>query len=132
MSIEVCWQHDCQFEIETEQGFKILADANGKEAPCPTEILLSALGSCSATDVVLAIEEAEISMESLTNQLTYTLTEKSPRLYKTVNLHFIVKSPDLTDALLNESIQNAINKYCHVCLMLQPQIEITFSSEINH
>ena len=129
MGIQVSWQRGCQFEIETEKGFKILADADGKHAACPTEILLAALGSCSATDVVAAIESSGAALYSLTNILTYTLTEEAPRLYRRVNLHFEIQGKGLTSEFLEQSIRTAINRYCHVCLMLQPKIEVTFSVE---
>ncbi len=134
MSISVSWLKDCEFKITTSDGFELLADADSKVAPCPTEILLSALGSCSATDVVMGLEEKGIKIESLTNTLTFTLTDSSPdsapQLYKTVNLHFTVKANNVTEQQIASAAENAINKYCHVCLMLQPTIDITFTVEL--
>lgn len=130
MAIRVSWQQGCQFEIETENGFKISADADGEHAACPTEILLAALGSCSATDVVTAIEASGAELHTLTNNLTYTLTAESPRLYKSVNLHFDIKGRGMTVDFVEQSIHRAIKRYCHVCLMLKPKIEVTFSVEL--
>lgn len=130
MSMEISWLKDCQFDIVTENGFKISADAENKAAPCPTEILLSALGSCSATDVVLELQKQGVDLEKLSIKISYTLTEQSPRLYETVNLHLMVKSKLVTKLQIKTAAQNAINKYSHVCLMLQPKIDITYSVEI--
>lgn len=130
MSINITWQGDCRFNVVTDGGFEISIDSDSKSAPCPTEILLSALGSCSATDVALYFKDKGIELESLTNHLTYQLTESEPRLYKSVNLHVSIKGDGITEIELKTAIENAINKYCHVCLMLQPQINITYTAEV--
>lgn len=131
MTINVNWVKDCQFEITTEKGFKINADADSEIAPCPTEILLSALGSCSATDVVMGLQEQGVEVESLNNKITYTLTEQEPQLYKTANLHFTVKATLVSEKQVKTAAENAINKYCHVCLMLKPAIDISYSVEVS-
>ena len=130
MSINVDWQKDCQFKVTTSNGFSIIIDAENEVAPCPTEVLLSALGSCSATDVMLYFKDKQAQLESLNNHLTYTLTQTEPRLYQSVNLHFTAKGEGITVAELERAAELAINQYCHVCLMLKPAIEITFSVEV--
>ena len=130
MAIQIEWQKDCQFNITTGKGFQFEADADNESAPCPTEILLSALGSCSATDVVMGLQEQGVEIESLCNTVSYTLTEQEPQLYKTANLHFTVKAKSITEQQIKDAAENAIGKYCHVCLMLKPAIEITYSFEI--
>jgi len=50
MLTEIVWQGKCQFEVNSEDDFTFTVDADSKIAPCPTEVLLSALGTCSATD----------------------------------------------------------------------------------
>ncbi|KGJ86753.1 OsmC family protein [Colwellia psychrerythraea] len=130
MTINVTWQNDCRFQVVTEAGFEVFIDADNKSAPCPTEILLSALGSCSATDVTLYFKDNDIELKSLNNRLTYQLTKTEPRLYKSVNLHFSIEAKGVSETLLNKAIEEAINKYCHVCLMLQPAMHISHSVEI--
>ena len=130
MSIHVDWQGDCQFNVTTTGGFTVEVDAENAQAPCPTELLLSALGSCSATDVALYFQDKGINLESLNNQVTYTLTDSEPRLYESVNLHFTVKGQGITTSDVELAARNALTQYCHVCLMLQPTIRITHSVEV--
>ncbi len=130
MSLNVEWQGDCQFKVTTNGGFIVNVDAESNVAPCPTELLLSALGSCSATDVVLYFQDKAAGLDSLNNHVTYTLTESEPRLYESVNLHFTARGKGVTEADLDVAVRNAISKYCHVCLMLQPAMKITHSVEI--
>jgi putative redox protein len=131
MSLQITWQQDLQFQATNEQGHSINIDADSQTAPCPTEMLLSALGSCSATDVIMGLQEAGAKISSFTNTLTYELTDDEPRLYKSVNLHFSVKGEDVTEESIETAADNAINKYCHVCLMLQPQIVLSYSYDVS-
>ncbi|HCH25020.1 MAG TPA: osmotically inducible protein OsmC [Oceanospirillaceae bacterium] len=131
MSIKVNWQQNLEFVATTEQGHRIQLDANSDVAPCPTEMLLSALGSCSATDVVMGLQEAAVGLQSLTNDITYTstkpATDNEPQLYKTVNLHFTVTADNVGKEQVAQIVEQAISRYCHVCLMLQPSMVITHS-----
>jgi len=91
MSIKVTWQDDCRFNVVTDEWVEVSIDLDGKLAPCPTDILLSALGWRSATDVTLYFKDKGIELEALTNLLTYQLTEN---VFKT-------------------AIEDALNKFCH-------------------
>lgn len=130
MSIEVNWQGELQFQASNGQGHSLSIDADSQTAQCPTEVLLSALGSCSATDVLLGIQEAGARVTRFSNHLTYELTDQEPRLYRSVNLHFIIEGSEITNAQIEEAARNALDKYCHVCLMLQPKMTLTYSYEI--
>lgn len=130
MAVNVSWQGDLRFNVMTESGFDVSIDSDNRTAPCPTELLLSALGSCSATDVAAYFKDRAIELKGLSNCLTYELTDSEPRLYKSVNLHFSIEGQGVTEALAQAAIEDAINKYCHVCLMLKPSINITYTIEI--
>ena len=130
MSIEVNWQGELLFQASNEHGHSLSIDADSQFAQCPTEVLLSARGSCSATDVLLGVQEAGARVTRFSNRLTYELTDQEPRLYRSVNLHFIIEGSDISNAHLEAAARNALDKYCHVCLMLQPKMTLTYSYEI--
>ena len=128
MSIKVKWGGDCRFNVTTAGGFSFNVDSTGTQAPCPTEVLLSALGSCSATDVVLMLQEQGFQVESLENSITFVLTDSEPRLYQSANLHFVAEGNGFTSGDVLSAAQEAVAKHCHVCLMLSPAINITCSA----
>lgn len=130
MSINIAWDGDYRFKVLTEGGFTLNVDATSQQAPCPTEVLLSALGSCSATDVVSLLQEQGFEVESLQNNITFTLTESEPRLYKSANLHFVVSGSGFRETDILLAAREAVEKHCHVCLMLSPTINITCSAEV--
>ncbi len=130
MSIKVKWTGDCRFTVSTKGGLSFDVDATSTKAACPTEVLLSALGSCSATDVVLLLQEQGFEVEQLENTVTHTLTESEPRLYKSANLHFVVSGAGITEPDVLLAAQTAVETHCHVCLMLAPTMTITCSAEV--
>ncbi|RVU32732.1 OsmC family protein [Neptunomonas marina] len=131
MSIKVKWDGDCRFKVSTQGGFTFDIDATSNQALCPTEVLLSALGSCSATDVVLILQERGFEVKSLENQISFVLTESEPRLYKSANLHFVAKGTGLFESDILQAAEEAVKKNCHVCLMLAPAINITYSAKVD-
>lgn len=131
MSIKVKWDGDCRFKASTQGGFTFDIDATSNQALCPTEVLLSALGSCSATDVVLILQERGFEVKSLENQISFVLTESEPRLYKSANLHFVAKGTGLFEPDILQAAEEAVKKNCHVCLMLAPAINITYSAKVD-
>lgn len=121
---------DCRFKVSAEDGFTFNVDATTEKASCSTEILLSALASCSATDVVLLLQDQGVEVKGLENTVTFALTESEPRLYKSANLHFTVNGSGFKESDILRSAQGeAVEKHCHVCL-LSPTIDITCSAEV--
>ncbi|EJR3614786.1 OsmC family protein, partial [Vibrio parahaemolyticus] len=105
MSINIKWDGDCRFKVSTEGGFTFNVDATSEKAPCPTEVLLSALGSCIATDVVLLLQDQGFEVQGLENTVTFALTESEPRLYKSANLHFTVNGSGFKESDILRSAQ---------------------------
>lgn len=130
MGVTIQWQKESQFKVISSGGASFLVDAQNRQAPCPTEVLLGALGSCCATDVVMHFMERGVALHNLSNRVTYTLTEEEPRLYKSAHLHFSVAAEAVTVSEIEAAAGEALEKYCHVCLMLQPKIQITCSAEV--
>ncbi|MCZ8486891.1 OsmC family protein [Vibrio lentus] len=78
--------------------FNFDIDANSNQAPCPTEVLLSALGACSATGCGFDPSREGFEISGLENNVTHTLTDEEPRLYKSANLHFQYKSRGISES----------------------------------
>jgi putative redox protein len=75
------------------------------------------------------VTEGGFELKSLNNRLAHQLTDSEPRLYKSVNLHFSIAAHGVTKIQVKTAIENALNKYCHVCLVLQTKILITYTAE---
>ena len=122
MGVKIEWSKDLEFEARTEGGLSVSIDGKDRSSPCPTQLLLAALGACSASDVVSLLRNAGHSVESLENNVTYTLTDSKPRLFDSANLHFVAKCEGLKESELAAAAEEAVARHCHVCLMLGPAI----------
>ena len=128
--MKIDWSGDLEFEATTEGGFSVKIDGKDERSPCPTQLMLSALGACSASDVVSILKSEGYALQSLENNVTYTLTDSKPRLFDTANLHFVAKCHGLGESELLAAAEEAVAQHCHVCLMLRPAIEISCSAEV--
>ncbi|WP_141106690.1 OsmC family protein, partial [Vibrio parahaemolyticus] len=84
----------------------------------------------SCYDVVLLLQDQGFEVQGLENTVTFALTESEPRLYKSANLHFTVNGSGFKESDILRAAQEAVEKHCHVCLMLSPTIDITCSAEV--
>lgn len=130
MTISIKWDHDMVFTSTTPAGHTMTLDARDKEGVCMTQALLCALGSCCATDTMLGIKAFGAKLNSFTNELTYTRTESSPKLYKTVNFNFIVDAEGITLDEIKKIALDARDNHCNNCVQLKPTIDISISVEL--
>ncbi|MBF9002564.1 MULTISPECIES: OsmC family protein [Vibrio] len=127
MSVSVEWQKDYQFDVVTDQNFTFTIDANSEKAPSPTDVLLSSLGSCCASDVVAELRARGAELFGLKTTMSYKLTDTEPRVYDSVNLHFVIKGTGVNETMVTEVIENSIEHQCHVCRMLKSSMSITYT-----
>lgn len=122
------------FETDVN-GVKLTLDTgSGKAAgQSPVHAVLSALGSCSAVDVVEIIRKKRKDVSALRIESKADRVDENtsyPRKFNSVNLHFILESKDASEADLEQAVKLSVEKYCSVAGMLNGNAEITFSSEL--
>lgn len=124
--------NDKQFQAENENGVSVLVDGTEeKKGMRPMELLLSALGTCSAFDAVDILKKQRQKLASIDLVITGKRpAEGYPKPYKSV--HFDVKiSGEVELEKANRALELSIEKYCSVKESLNPHIPVTFSVEIN-
>ena len=57
MSTKLIWKGDLNFTGQNAKGFATAMDGNTESGPSPMELLLEAVGGCSAIDVVLILQK---------------------------------------------------------------------------
>lgn len=123
-----------QFEGTTASGKLIkIDDAKDNPAaigPSPMELILQAVSSCTAMDVVLILQKMRRTISSLTVDIDADRREEHPRIFTHIRLHFKLVSPDATDAEIEKAIRLSQETYCSVAGMLRPTVQITASHEL--
>ncbi|TDB45555.1 OsmC family protein [Photorhabdus khanii] len=131
MQARVKWVEGLSLLGESSSGHQIMMDGNaGDKAPSPMEMVLMAVGGCSTIDVISILQKGRYDIRNCEVKLTSRRREEAPRLFTSINLHFIVTGRDLTEKAVERAVALSAEKYCSVSLMLGKSVELTHSFEI--
>jgi putative redox protein len=122
-----------EFFIGTSpSGHAQVIDVKGdrKAAPTPVEMLLTALGGCTAADVISILHKKRQQISDYQIEVTGERREEHPRAFTKMNVHHIVYGHDVSEQALASAIELSETKYCSVAASLKPAVEITSSYQI--
>lgn len=105
-------------------------DSQRSSAPSPVEILLVALGSCTATDVVSILKKKRQQLTSYVVEVSGVRRDEYPRRFTSMKVHHILTGRSLSEKAVAHAIELSDNKYCSVSATLRPGVEIQTSFEI--
>jgi putative redox protein len=133
MKVNVTWQGKMRFETETPSGHTVTMDAapevgGENKGPRPTEMVLSAVGTCSAIDIVDILRKMRLNVEGFAMEVEGERAEDHPRRFTKVHMHYVLKG-DLPEEKVRRAVRLSVEKYCSVSNSLNARI--TSSFEIN-
>jgi putative redox protein len=99
-------------------------------AATPMELLLLALGSCTAVDVVSILEKKRQQVTDYRVEVRGTRREEHPRKYTRFEVKHIVRGRGVSEKAVAQAIELSETKYCSVAATLSPAAEIVSSFEI--
>lgn len=123
---------DDLFLGSTPSGHALALDTDSKRslAPSPVELLLVALGSCTATDVASILAKKRQQVTSYVVEVSGTRRDDYPRSYTSMKVHHILTGRAISPKAVAHAIELSENKYCSVAATLRPTVEIQSSFEI--
>jgi putative redox protein len=125
---------DMQLEGKTESGQVVRLDSTKDKTaaigPSPVELVLQALGGCTAMDIVSILQKMRRTIHSLTLEIEGERREEYPRIFTGIHIFYKLVSPNATEHDLERAIQLSEEKYCSVSGMLRPTVRITTSYEL--
>lgn len=95
----------------------------------PMEVLLSALASCSAMDVLHILRKQRQPIEHLEIAIEGLRAGATPAPYERIELVFSARGA-IDDHKLQRAVGLAVEKYCSVGASLKPEIKVTWSARI--
>lgn len=102
----------------------------GREAAnTPMELVLIALGGCTAMDVASILAKMHQSIRDLRVTLNAEQSEEYPRVFTKIRMKFIVEG-EVEPEKLEKAITLSQEKYCSVGAMLRCACPIEWESEI--
>ena len=116
----------------TPGGRALVLDTNSQRssAPSPVELLLVALGSCTASDVAMILKKKRQHVTSYTVEVSGERRSEYPRSYTSMTVHHILTGHAISPKAVAQAIELSETKYCSVSATLKPKVEIQTTFEI--
>jgi putative redox protein len=128
---KVQWIGEQKFVATSPSGHALAMDSDRKSntGPSPMELLLMALGACTATDVVIILEKKRQRLESLEVICSGERAAEPPQVWTKLDVLFRLRGK-LEESGVKQAIQLSEEKYCSVSAMLKKTAELTWRFEI--
>ena len=105
------------------------SDRESNKAPGPMELLLVALGACTATDVVIILEKKRQKLDALEVIASGERAADPPTVWTKLELLYRLRGR-LDEAAVKHAIELSEEKYCSVGEMLKKTATLTYRYEI--
>jgi putative redox protein len=104
-----------RFVARTGSGFEVEMDSEGGgTAPRPTEVLLTALGGCTAMDVISILEKKRQRVTRYALRIEGAQRESHPHAFNRVEIVHEVEGPAVDAEAVRRAIELSATKYCSV------------------
>ena len=125
-TISLTWTEDLRFEARSD-GIVIAIDGDGTHGTSPVNLLLEAVASCTAADVVDILKKGRQELRGMTVECTGDRREEAPRYVKRLHITFRM-SGDIDPAKAQRAVDLSLEKYCSVFHSLR--MDLTVDTEI--
>lgn len=122
-----------EFFIGTSpSGHAQVVDGKGerKAAASPMELLLIAVGACTAVDVVSILEKKRQIVTDYKIEVTGERRDEHPRAFTKIYVHHIVYGRSVSAQAVERAIRLSDEKYCSVAATVRPTAQVQTSFEI--
>lgn len=127
--------NDFQMQAINENGNSIIMDGaesigGHNSGMSPMQLLLAAVGGCSAIDVLLILKKQKQTVTAFEVSVTgdrETIADYS--LFRHINLHYTITGT-VDAAKAKRAIELSLDKYCSVAKTLEPTARIGFTFEV--
>jgi putative redox protein len=96
----------------------------------PKELLLMALGGCTAMDVIPILQKKRVPIDSFEIRLSGNAREEHPQVFTTIHVEYVIRGRGVNPADVERAIELSTTKYCSVSAMLGATVDITHSYTI--
>ena len=127
----VKWIGEQKFVATSPSGHAVTIDSDrqSNKAPGPMELLLLALGSCTATDVVIILEKKRQKLESLEVICAGERAPEPPSVWTKLEIFYRLRGR-LDETAVKRAIELSEEKYCSVSATLKKSATLSWRYEI--
>jgi len=128
--IQIEWAGASQFDAGRPDGPKVRIDGDAQTGPGPFDMLLAAIATCAATDVVEISRKQRTPLSALSVRVEATRVSEVPRRLAAAILHFTLKGEGITPEKAARAVELSVTKYCSVRSSLIADAPVTWTIEI--
>jgi putative redox protein len=127
----VKWIGEQKFVAASPSGHAIVVDSDREtnSAPGPMELLLMALGACTATDVVVVLKKKRQKLDMLEVICSGDRATEPPAVWTKIEMLYRLRGK-LDESAVKHAIELSEEKYCSVAAMLKKTAKISWRYEI--
>lgn len=127
----VKWIGEQKFVAASPSGHAIVVDSDREtnSAPGPMDLVLMALGACTATDVVIVLKKKRQKLDMLEVICSGERETEPPTVWTKIEMLYRLRG-ELEDAAVKHAIELSEEKYCSVAAMLKKTAKISWRYEI--
>jgi putative redox protein len=127
----VKWIGEQKFVATSPSGHAMAMDSDreSNKAPGPMELVLMALGACTATDVVLILKKKRQKLKSLEVVCSGERAVEPPTVWTKLEIVYRLRG-ELAEAAVKHAIELSEEKYCSVSAMLKKTAKVSWRYEI--
>jgi putative redox protein len=96
----------------------------------PADLLLAAVGSCSAWDVVEILRKARQPLTGVTVRVEGDQEAAAPWTFRRVAIHYTVRGHGVDPAAAERAVRLSVDRYCSVLATIRPAAEIVDTVEV--
>ncbi|RME64654.1 MAG: OsmC family protein [Nitrospirae bacterium] len=135
MQVELKWVDGLMFVCSSGTGHSLVVDGDIEvggtdSAPRPTELLLMALGGCTAMDVISILRKKRQKVTGFEVKVTGQRADSHPKRFEKMQIEYIIKGDDIKEEAVKRAVELSMQKYCSVKATLEPSVEISYSYRI--
>jgi putative redox protein len=120
--ITLKWVDELRFEGSA--GTSVVAiDGDGRQGTSPVDLLLEAIASCAAADVVDILQKGRQEIEAMTVKLSADRRDGHPRSITRLQLKFKIRGP-VDEVKARRAVDLSLEKYCSVFHSLRMDISL--------
>ena len=133
VKVSMSYLDDEKYSVKNISGNELVVDMyekGKKENLSPMELLLSAVTTCAAVEVVSMIKKRRRDFKDIKAETSGVRADTHPMYYKKINVKYIIYSIDLKDNEADRFINLALTKYCSVGSSIRKDTEVKHFFEI--
>ena len=90
----------------------------------PPDLLLAALGGCTAIGVTSILQQKKQDLRDLVIKVTGEQDEERPNAFHTITIEYIVKGRDISRKAVEDAVELSLGKYCSVSATVKAKAEV--------